>query len=167
MFMGPLEAVKPWQTNQLVGIVRFRDRVYNLIKDGASDVEPTGAVLKDMHKTIKKITRDIESMSFNTAISQMMIFTNTLRDLAPGTRPRAALETLAILLSPFAPHLSEECWEMLGHTTSLSTVRWPEFDEMLCTETQVKIAVQISGKVCNYSNITAWFSHLNFMCTFF
>lgn len=147
MFMGPLEATKPWQTSQLIGIVRFRDRVYNLFKDPPSNNPPTGTVLKDMHKTIKKVTGDIESMSFNTAISQMMIFTNTLRDIPAAQRPKEALESLICLLSPFAPHIAEECWEILGHKDSISTAKWPTFDDKLCIETRMTIAVQVSGKV--------------------
>ena len=155
MFMGPLEAVKPWQTNQLVGIVRFRDRVYNLFKDTASTDPAAGAVQKEMHKTIKKVTRDIESMAFNTAISQMMIFTNMLRDVPAGQRPKEALEALLLLLSPFAPHIAEECWGLLGHPNSISGIHWPTYDEQFCIETQITIAVQVSGKVRSTIDVEA------------
>jgi len=144
--MGPLEAVKPWQTNQLTGVVRFRDRVFNLVKSGVSDSEPTGEVLKDMHKTIKKVTNDIENMAFNTAISQLMVFSNTLKDLGSNP-PRSAIESLVLLLSPIAPHVAEECWSLLGHANSLSAHPWPVYDEALCVDNVVTVAVQVNGKL--------------------
>ena len=147
MFMGPLEAVKPWQTEQLAGVTRFQNRVYALcrrIRDGeAAADEGNDDVLRTMHRTIKKVTGDIEQLQFNTAISAMMIFVNELN----GNPRKEAAEALVLLLSPFAPHLAEECWEMLGHGDSLALHPWPEHDEKMCVDDTVKLGVQINGKV--------------------
>lgn len=156
MFMGPLEAVKPWQTGQLQGVVRFRDKVFNLVKggEGISEEAPSGAIEREMHKTIKKVTGDIEALSFNTAISTLMIFTNSLIALkAPA--PRRCLQVLVQLLSPFAPHVAEECWQMLSQKEGLESATgsgityepWPSYDEALCVDTTAVIAIQINGKV--------------------
>lgn len=148
MFMGPLEATKPWQTSQLMGVVRFRDRVFSLIQPGRLTTQaPQGEVLAEMHKTIKKVTHDIEKMSFNTAISAMMIFANKLSSLGPQQVPQQAVENLVLLLSPFAPHVAEEMWSLLGHPQSLAYEQWPTFDAKLAEDAVVKIAVQINGKV--------------------
>lgn len=148
MFMGPLEAVKPWQTSQLSGVVRFRDRVFNLVNGPISEAAPEGAIERDMHKTIKKVTQDIESLGFNTAISALMIFTNSLVALK-GPVPRRALEVLIHLLSPFAPHVAEESWQLLGKTSArgLSHEPWPQYVEALCTDSTAVVAIQINGKV--------------------
>ena len=146
MFMGPLEAVKPWQTSQLSGVVRFRDRVYNLIKRKISDREPETGLLREINKTIKKVTLDIEELGFNTAISNLMIFSNKLSSIE-GELPRQAVETLVLLVSPFAPHLAEEAWQQLGHSKSLAHEAWPKYDEALCVDTTAVVAVQVNGKV--------------------
>ena len=148
MFMGPLEATKPWQTSQLQGVVRFRDRVYSLVNGEIHDGPVEGALLREMHKTIKKVTADIASMNFNTAISCLMIFTNTLTAIK-GPVPREALRTLVHLLSPFAPHLAEECWMQLGYSNDLGITYqlWPQYEEDLCVDTTAVIAIQINGKV--------------------
>ena len=124
MFMGPLEAVKPWQTSQLSGVVRFRDRVYNLITSGKVDpnLKVSGDLSKDMHKTIKKVSGDIDKLSFNTCISNLMIYSNTLNSL--DRIPQEAAETLVLLLSPFAPHIAEEAWSLLGHSGGISGHPW-------------------------------------------
>jgi len=151
MFMGPLEAVKPWQTGQLSGVVRFRDRVYNVLKN----VRTTEGCLSDphfadinaaMHRTIKDVTADIDRLQFNTAISKLMVYTTALRDKECGV-PKQAVETLILLLSPLAPHLCEECWELLGHKHSLAYEKWPVFDEALCAQSKAVVAIQINGKV--------------------
>lgn len=146
MFMGPLEAVKPWQTNQLLGVVRFRERVYNLLNREFTDEDPSDELLKEMHKTIKKVTQDIEKMAFNTAISAIMIYSNTLQSIK-GPIPKKAYENLILLLSPFAPHVAEECWSLLNHKESLAWYPWPEYREEYCIEPDVTIAVQVNGKV--------------------
>lgn len=151
MFMGPLEATKPWQTSQLMGVVRFRDRIYALTQPGriatTGNVLPEGEILTEMHKTIKKVTLDIEKLSFNTAIAAMMIFTNKLAALENGKVPKVAVENLVLLLSPIAPHVAEEIWSLLGHQDSLAHAPWPTYDEKLAEDNVVTIAVQINGKV--------------------
>jgi leucyl-tRNA synthetase len=144
MFMGPLEAVKPWQSSQIQGVVRFRDRVWAACTKPvveASDDETRRLV----HRTIQKVTSDVEALSFNTAISAMMVLTNHLTGL-PAI-PREAAEALTLLLAPFAPHLCEELWKRLGHDESLAHHAWPSFDPALCVDDVVELAVQVNGKV--------------------
>ena len=143
MFMGPLEAVKPWQSTQILGVVRFRDRVYaacsRAVTDAIDDV-----TLRLVHKTIKKVTEDIEKLAFNTAISSLMVLANHLGGLDPI--PRAAAEAMTLLVSPFAPHLGEELWRSLGHAESLAYAPWPSFDPSVVAEDTIEIGVQIGGK---------------------
>ena len=146
MFMGPLEAVKPWQTSQLSGVVRFRDRVFSLVTNVSSKKPADGTILKDMHKTIKKVTKDIDALAFNTAISTMMVFTNSLIALGPDA-PQEAIEILLRLLSPIAPHVAEEGWSILGHKDSIALEDWPVYDEVLCVDTTATIAIQVNGKM--------------------
>jgi leucyl-tRNA synthetase len=151
MFMGPLEAVKPWQTSQLAGVVRFRDRVFSLVNRPLSMEPLKGDLQREMQKTIKKVTQDIDRMAFNTAISSLMIFSNTLSGL-DGPVPREAVEALVLLLSPFAPHVAEEAWEILGKfqgdaQSCISRAPWPAYDESLCVETTAVVAIQVNGKV--------------------
>lgn len=147
MFMGPLEAVKPWQTAQVSGVVRFQNKLYNVVKmaveNGYTDMDEE--TTKILHKTMKKVTEDIDAMSFNTAISAMMVLTNHLQSLKEKV-PVEAVEKLALMVSPFAPHLGEECWSMLGHD-SLAYHEWVEFDEELCVDNTVKMGVQVNGKM--------------------
>ena len=144
MFMGPLEAVKPWQSAQIQGMVRFRDRLFNVCTRPLSDAidEETKRLL---HKTIKKVTRDVEGLAFNTAISAMMVFVGHLASTKEP--PREAVRALVLLASPFAPHLGEELWSKLGHTTSLAFEPWPSYDEALCIDDVVEVPVQVNGKV--------------------
>jgi leucyl-tRNA synthetase len=147
MFMGPLEAVKPWQTNQVQGVVRFQNKVYNVVtmavEHKATDMDKETTKL--LHKTMKKVTEDIESMSFNTAISSMMVLTNHLQTLKEKV-PVEAAEKLALMISPFAPHFGEECWNMLGHDETLAYHPWVEFDEALCVDDTISMGVQVNGK---------------------
>ena len=148
MFMGPLEAVKPWQTSQVAGVVRFMNKLYNVVQaavDKGDSIEMDDETTRILHKTMKKVTEDIESMSFNTAISAMMVLTNHLQGLK-GNVPREAAEKLALMVSPFAPHIGEECWSLLGHGESLAYHPWVEFDEALCIDNTVKMGVQVNGK---------------------
>lgn len=153
MFMGPLEATKPWNMNGLEGVHRFLQRSWRMIVDENSgeiclsvcDVEPDEETLRLLHKTIKKVSEDIDSFSFNTAISQMMIFVNHTSKLKE--KSRSVIETYIKLLSPFAPHICEELWNRLGHKDTLSYEPWPEYDESLCQENEVEIAVQVKGKI--------------------
>jgi len=152
MFMGPLEAMKPWNTRGVEGITRFLDRVWRLAvdEDGStsaalsSDV-PTPEIVRALHQTIQKVTEDVEGLRFNTAISQMMILVNELTPLE--RRPRPAIEALVLLLAPFAPHLAEELWQRLGHPESLAYQPWPEFDPALALSETVTVAVQVNGKL--------------------
>lgn len=148
MFMGPLEAVKPWQTSQVAGVVRFQNKVYNVVNAAVgadSDTEMDKETTKILHKTMKKVTEDIDSMAFNTAISALMVLTNHLNSLKDKV-PREAAEKLALMVSPFAPHLGEECWSILGHEETLAYHPWVEFDEALCVDDTIKMGVQVNGK---------------------
>lgn len=147
MFMGPLEAVKPWQTSQVAGVVRFQNKVYNVIKAAGEHkaTEMGDETARLLHKTMKKVTQDIESMQFNTAISAMMVLANHLQTLKENV-PLEAAEKLALMISPFAPHFGEECWSMLGHKESLAYHPWVEFDEALCIDDEITMGVQVNGK---------------------
>lgn len=147
MFMGPLEKVKPWKEEGVVGVNNFLNRVYRFFAQ-SSKVNATvenEETVKLLHKTIKKVTEDIEHMRFNTAISSMMIFTNHCYKVGTVTKETAG--TFALLLSPFAPHLGEEIWNRLGHSTTLAYVAWPSFDEALAKDDLITVAVQVNGKL--------------------
>jgi len=149
MFMGPLEAVKPWQTSQVAGVVRFQNKLFNVVQIAAesnSDHDMSDETERLLHKTMKKVTQDIESMSFNTAISAMMIFVNHLQSLNEKV-PREAAENMALMVSPFAPHLGEECWSLLGNNESLAYHPWVEYDENLCIDNTITMGVQVNGKM--------------------
>ena len=109
------------------------------------DTQPSDDQLRVLHKTIKAVTEDIEKLSFNTAISRMMEFTNAMTQC--DIRPRPVIEPFVLLLSPFAPHLAEELWEALGHDQTLAYEPWPEFDESRIAEATIEIPVQVNGKV--------------------
>ncbi|MBM4376011.1 MAG: leucine--tRNA ligase [Deltaproteobacteria bacterium] len=143
MFMGPLEAVKPWQSTQIQGVVRFRDRAYTVGMRRTTEAIDE-ATRRLVHKTIKKVGEDIERMAFNTAISALMVLVNHLQAQDPV--PREAAEALALLVSPFAPHLGEELWQNLGHAATLAYHPWPAFDPALATDDTVEIGVQVGGK---------------------
>jgi leucyl-tRNA synthetase len=147
MFMGPLEAVKPWQTSQVAGVARFQNKLYNVIHNaiGSQTTEMDEETTRLLHKTMKKVTEDIESLSFNTAISAMMVLTNHLQGLKENV-PLEAAEKLTLMVSPFAPHLGEECWSLLGHKESLAYAPWIQFDEALCIDSTVTMGVQVNGK---------------------
>ncbi len=145
MFMGPLEATKPWNTSSIAGVRRFLDRVYAVALRAESKIQPDDATTRLLHRTIRKVTEDIEAMRFNTAISAMMVLSNELTKLEAV--PAEAAGVLTQLLHPFAPHLGEELWETLGHAPSIQAEPWPAFDPALCEEDQVEVPVQINGKV--------------------
>ena len=152
MFMGPLEAIKPWSTRGVEGITRFLDRVWRLVIDeegrlsrAIEDAPPAAGPHRLLHQTIRKVTEDIEGLRFNTAIAQLMVFVN---EMTPRERrPRAILEPFVLLLAPFAPHLCEELWRRLGHDQSLACAPWPAWDEGLVLEQTVTLAVQVNGKL--------------------
>jgi leucyl-tRNA synthetase len=156
MFMGPLEQMKPWSTAGVEGVSRFLARVWRLVMEESqsgewnrsaalTDIAPDKAQLKVIHATIKKVGEDIETLSFNTAISQMMIFVNAFT----GTNPRtlSSIRTLLQLLNPFAPHITEELWQLTGGTGQLADQPWPAYDPAALIEDELELAVQINGKV--------------------
>jgi len=149
MFMGPLEAMKPWQSSQIQGVRRFRDRLLATAARPLGDVAAS-ATQRLRHRTVKKVTRGIEGLRFNTAISSMMELLNHLAAL-PDPLPRDAVRTLILLVSPFAPHVAEELWQRGGHDVegqgTLAHVPWPAWDEALCEDDQVELAVQVNGRV--------------------
>ncbi|MBV9957533.1 MAG: leucine--tRNA ligase [Acidobacteria bacterium] len=154
MFMGPLDQVKPWSTKNIEGVFRFLNRVWRVYVDEderlhskIQEAEPPLELQRLLHKTIKKVTEDIEALRFNTAISQMMIFINELHH-AP-VYPRGMMETFIRLLSPFAPHLAEELWQKLGHEKTITYEAWPTFDPALTLDDEVTIVLQVNGKICD------------------
>lgn len=143
MFMGPLEQVKPWNTRGVEGLYRFLQKVWRLaLRDHAAQQDP--ALERLRHKTLKKVGDDIAAFRFNTAISAMMIFVNEA--LERGAT-RADVETLLLMLSPFAPHLAEELWHQYGHTTLICQERWPAYDPALIVDEEVEVVVQVNGKL--------------------
>jgi leucyl-tRNA synthetase len=142
MFMGPLEAMKPWNTKGIIGPRRFLERVWRLTdKVGGGELGSAEAVF---HQTIKKVGDDVTTFGLNTAISQLMICLNAFEELS--SVPRAAFETYLKLLAPFAPHLTDELWHELGHTTSIHLEPWPQYDAGKLVADTVVVAVQVAGK---------------------
>ncbi|MDQ6656596.1 MAG: class I tRNA ligase family protein [Verrucomicrobiota bacterium] len=160
MFMGPLEQMKPWSMKGVEGVSRFLARVWRLVMEEnqagdwilspqVEEIEPSKAQLKVLHATIKKVTEDIETLSFNTAISQMMICVNAFTN-SPAV-PVSAMRTLLVLLNPFAPHITSELWETLrerfGGDSGITAQAWPVYDERLLIEDDVEIPIQVNGKL--------------------
>ena len=155
MFMGPLEQVKPWSMSGVEGVSRFLGRAWRMIVDeraddlqlnpAVQDVPPTEAQDRVLHKTIQTVTEDVEKLSFNTAISRLMEFTNEFTKA--DVRPRTAMESFVLLLAPFAPHIAEELWQLLGHAETLAYAPWPQFDESKVAEDTIEIPVQVNGKL--------------------
>ena len=152
MFMGPLEAVKPWSTRGVEGVTRFLERSWRLmatdeghLSNAVVGTVPTLEQQRLLHQTIKKVTEDIEGLRFNTAIAQMMVFTNEMTKTE--TRSRALLEPFVLLLAPFAPHLAEELWGVLGHKPSVAQQPWPIFDPALIVSDRLTIPAQVNGKL--------------------
>ena len=149
MFLGPLEQSKPWNTQGLSGVYGFLKKFYNLYFDGdnfsVSDEEPTKAELKVLHTLIKKFTFDIQNFSFNTSVSQFMIAVNELQKMK--CNKRAILEPLAVIISPYAPHICEELWEKLGKNTSIEFEKLPELNEAYLVEDEINYPVSFNGKM--------------------
>ncbi|ASQ91061.1 leucine--tRNA ligase [Prosthecochloris sp. GSB1] len=151
MFLGPLEQVKPWMTNGIEGVSRFLARVWRLFypEPGNSVALTEGdlpeTIARKMHKTIKKVGEDTEALKFNTAIAEMMVFVNELQKAE--CRNRSAVETLLLLLAPYAPHICEELWQAAGHGTSISLAPYPVHDPGLAADNEVTVAVQVNGKL--------------------
>ncbi len=144
MFMGPIEAVKPWQTSGIEGVRRFLDRVFTALTGDLVDTCDL-ETKRVLHKTIKKVGGDIEALRFNTAISAMMILVKHLGSLKAV--PREAADAFALIVSPFAPHLGEELWQRLGHKESLAEEPWPTFDPALVIDDVIEMGVQVNGKL--------------------
>lgn len=152
MFMGPLTVSKPWNTQGLIGVNRFLEKIWNLSEKPMSDVDIKGKLDKDLAslrktyaKTVKKVTEDTNNLDFNVAISQMMIFINEASKVQ--SLPKQMWEGFVLLLSPYAPHLAEELWEKMGHKETCAYEKWPEFSEEYCVEDTKEIVVSINGKV--------------------
>ena len=155
MFMGPLEAVKPWKMDGVEGVYRFLSRVWRLfidvnaehaiLNDTVQDVDLDRDTQRLLHRTIQRVSDDLDAMRFNTAISAMMEFSNHLTPLK--VRPRKSLEPFVLLLAPFAPHLAEELWQVLGHLKTLAYAPWPQYDPALVKADEVEIPVQVNGKL--------------------
>jgi leucyl-tRNA synthetase len=155
MFMGPLEAVKPWSMKGVEGVYRFLARAWRLVVDSepdeiridakVQDVPVTPEASKVVARTVAAVTDDIEAHRFNTAISRLMEFTNFFT--AQEVRPKSAMETFTLLLAPMAPHLAEELWEILGHEQTLAYEPWPTYDPSLLKDDEIEIPVQVNGKL--------------------
>ncbi|AEK23996.1 Leucine--tRNA ligase [Capnocytophaga canimorsus Cc5] len=149
MFLGPLEQAKPWNTAGITGVSGFLKKFYNLYFDGdvvsISDEEPTKEEYKILHTLIKKVEYDIENFSFNTSVSAFMIAVNELQKIK--CNKRAILEPMAVLISPYAPHIAEELWEVLGYNESISRVPFPTFEEKYLVESTKEYPVSFNGKV--------------------
>jgi leucyl-tRNA synthetase len=145
MFMGPLEVSKPWSTRGIVGIKRFLDKIWKVSEKKLTRDNPKESLLKLLHKTIKKVTNDTNSLCFNTAISQMMIYIGELNQ--EESIPEILWKSFVLLLSPYVPHLAEELWEKLGNKGSVSKESWPIWDETLTKEDMITLVCQVNGKI--------------------
>jgi leucyl-tRNA synthetase len=155
MFMGPLEATKPWSMQGVSGVRNFLDRAWRLIVDDRAEVAVLNETIKHvppldehervLHKTIQAVTRDLANMDFNTGIARLMEFVNYFTKQA--WRPKRTMETFVLLLSPYAPHLAEELWQLLGHGTTLAYEPWPQFEERWTKDDEIEVPVQILGKL--------------------
>jgi leucyl-tRNA synthetase len=150
MFLGPLEQSKPWDTNGIEGVFRFMRKLWRLYHDAEnqldiSNEQPTPAELKVLHKTIKKVQEDIERFSFNTAVSTFMICVNELNDLK--CNKRSVLGELAVLISPYAPHIAEELWSLLGNSGSVTQAAFPVYNESYTQENTFEYPVSFNGKM--------------------
>ena len=148
MFLGPLEQSKPWDVKGIDGVNRYLKKLWGLFYKGdelqIGNAEPTAEELKSLHKLIKKVSFDIENFSYNTAISAFMISLNELTQLKCTSRK--IMEQYLIVLAPFAPHIAEELWHVLGNETTICDAQWPEYNEEYLKESTIKIAVSFNGK---------------------
>lgn len=164
MFLGPLEASKPWNPRGIDGVSRFLNRVWRLIvqDDGTlssavQDIPATEEQERILHTTIKKVTEDIQTLSFNTSVSQFMIFVNHFTGVEP--RPRSVIKQFVQCLAPFAPHIAEELWHILGETTSVHLSTFPQFDETKLVQDSVEIIVQVNSKIKLKTFVSAAFDN--------
>jgi len=145
MFMGPLEVSKPWDDNGVAGARKFLDRVYRVYQEKNIVDAPNKALEKIYHETVKKVSEDYETLNFNTAISQMMIFLNAVTK--ETDLPREYAEGFVKLLNPIAPCITEELWEELGHNKTIANESWPTFDASKLVSTEIEIPIQVNGKM--------------------
>jgi leucyl-tRNA synthetase len=157
MFLGPLEQMKPWSTTGIEGVYRFLGRVWRLVMEEnqegewlfapakITDAAPSIELMRSLHAAIQKVSEDIDRLQFNTAISALMVLVNDLTK--EPVRPRVAVETLLLLLAPFAPHMAEELWKQLGHSKTLAYESWPVADPKYLAKSEVEMPVQINGKL--------------------
>ena len=153
MYMGPLDAAKPWNTRDVPGLHKLCQRVWRLVIDertdelstSLDDSEPDADTIRSLHKFLKRVTGDIEQLKFNTAIAAIFDFVNFLTPRA--SKPRSVIESLVCVLAPFTPHLSEELWSRLGHAGTIAYETWPAYDDNLARDEQVEVGVQVNGKL--------------------
>jgi leucyl-tRNA synthetase len=159
MFIGPFEAGGSFKAENLEGIWRFLNRVWSVVTDGwvpGKVVEDESKAARDIerlrHKTIKRVTEDLSNFRFNTSLAALMEFNNTLikqqhDEVARSAAYRNALETLLQLLAPFAPHITDELWQQIGHTSSIHTTEWPRYEEAMTQDEEFTLVMQVNGKV--------------------
>jgi leucyl-tRNA synthetase len=145
MFMGPFDQAIPWNENNIIGVRRFLEKVWRLQFKISNKITPDKKLETLIHKTIKKVGEDIESMSFNTAISAMMIFVNELEHIPVVSK--SDFDMFLKILAPFAPHIAEEIWHNLGNKTLISTEKWPKFDQSKIVEEKINMMVQVNGRI--------------------
>lgn len=161
MFMGPLEKTKPWSMNGVKGVSNFLTKAFKTFSNTDLYTEDSDETKKQLHKTIKKVTEDIEEMKFNTAVSQMMIFNNHCSKEKKFSKETAA--TFAQIIAPFAPHFAEEIWALTGNKESLSYCAWPEFDAELAKDDLITMAIQVMGKTKGTIDVPADISKDEFL----
>jgi len=152
MFMGPLEESKPWDNNSLNGAKKFLDKVYRIYQEKNIIDGENKELEKIYHETVKKVTNDYETLNFNTAISQMMIFMNVVAKVE--NFPREYAEGFVKLLNPICPFMTEELWQELGHNNTIAYENWPTYDESKMVETSVEIPIQVNGKLRAKINVS-------------
>ena len=157
LFMGDYEQAAPWSEDSVKGCKRFVDRIWNLLEIVTDGDEYSAELSSSMHKTIKKVSEDIEAMKFNTAIAALMTLLNQV--YAKGSINKAELKSLLLLVNPFAPHVTEEMWEQMSFGGAVTDQSWPEFDEAKCVDATVEIAVQVNGKIKARINVATEISN--------
>lgn len=161
MFMGPLEKQKPWSMNGVKGVYNFLSKAFKTFAFEDNFTDDDDETLKQLHKTIKKVTSDIEDMKFNTAVSQLMIFTNHCSKSKKFSKNTASI--FALLLSPLAPHMAEELWKITGHIETLTYQNWPDYDESLAKDDLITMAIQVMGKTRGTIDVPADISKEDFL----
>ncbi len=146
MFIGDFEKAAPWSSNSIKGCKRFLERIWGLQENVIDSNDYREALVGEIHRTIKKVSADIEELKFNTAIAALMSLINSIAEI-DGKVTRGELKTILLLLSPFAPHLCEEMWEIMNYGGTINDQNWPQYDEAKCVDNEVEIVVQVNGKI--------------------